>query len=64
MALFDTLFANVRKIVLMEHKIDSMIERVDRLAGFAEDHEKRLIRIETLVEVAQGRSGPPRLRGD
>ena len=60
MSVWDDLKGSIRKIVLMESRIDGIAAAVDRLADQALDHEKRLIRIETMIELAQRRAGPSR----
>jgi hypothetical protein len=44
---------SIRKIVLMESRIGGRTDAVDRLSDQSLDHEKRLIRIETMIEMAQ-----------
>ncbi len=46
---------SVRKIILMQDKIDRLASGLSRLSADVMDHEKRLIRIETMIEMAQGR---------
>jgi hypothetical protein len=46
---------SIRKIILMESRIDGLTDAVDRLTDQSLDHEKRLIRIETMIEVAQNK---------
>lgn len=61
MSAWSDLRDSIRKIILMQDKIDRLAQGVDRVASEVMDHEKRLIRIETLIEVAQNRgpSGNP-----
>ena len=61
MSVWDDLKGSLRKIILMEARIDQLAGAVDKLSDQALDHEKRLIRIETMIEIAQTRgSGPER----
>ena len=46
---------SVRKIILMQDKIDRLASGLSRLSTDVMDHEKRLIRIETMIEMAQAR---------
>ena len=46
---------SVRKIILMQDKIDRLASGLSRLSADVMDHEKRLIRIETMIEMAQAR---------
>lgn len=54
---------SVRKIILMQDKIDRLATGLSRLSTDVMDHEKRLIRIETMIEMTQPRrdDGPRRL---
>ena len=63
MSVWSDLKDGIRQIILLESRIDQLNGAVDRLADQGLDHEKRLIRIETMIEVAQGRadSTPPKL---
>lgn len=66
MSAWDDLKGSLRKIILMESRIDQLAGAVDKLSDQSLDHEKRLIRIETMIEIAQGRgSGPehPEIQG-
>ena len=66
MSVWSDLKDGVRQIILLESRIDRLNGAVDRLADQSLDHEKRLIRIETMIAVAQGRadSPPPKLSRD
>ena len=59
MSVWDDLKGSLRKIILMEARIDQLAGAVDKLSDQALDHEKRLIRIETMIEIAQSRGGGP-----
>ncbi len=48
---------SVRKIILMQDKTDRLASGLSRLSADVMDHEKRLIRIETMIEMAQARRG-------
>ncbi len=62
MTAWSELKDSIRTIILMENRIDQLTDAVGRLADQSLDHEKRLIRIETMIEMAQsGGSGPRRL---
>lgn len=53
MSVWGDLKDGIRQVILMESRIDHLNGAVDRLADQSLDHEKRLIRIETMIEVAQ-----------
>ncbi len=55
MSMWHELKESLRKIIRMESRIDGLAGAVDRLTEASLDHEKRLIRIETMIEVAQNR---------
>lgn len=48
---------SVRRVILMQDKIDRLASGLTRLSADVMDHEKRLIRIETMIEMAQARHG-------
>jgi hypothetical protein len=51
--------SSIRQVILMEAKLQTLADGVETMADLVMDHEKRLIRIETLVEVAQSNRRPP-----
>ena len=59
MSALDSLFGSIRRVILMESKIQDLADGLKEVSRRV-DHEGRLIRIETLVEMAQRRP-PPRL---
>jgi hypothetical protein len=56
----DSLLGSIRRVILMESKIQDLADGLKEVSRRVVDHEGRLIRIETLVELAQRRA-PPRL---
>lgn len=61
MSAWGELKDSIRKIILMEDKIDRLANGLTTIGDRVMDHEKRLIRIETMIEMAQGpRRLPPR----
>ena len=60
MSWLKDLGANLKKIVLMEHKIDQLGDEVKSLRTDVLDHGSRLIRIETMIEMAQAQAGSSR----
>ena len=63
MSWLQDLGTNLKKIVLMEHKINRLGEEVKSLRADVLDHGTRLVRIETMIEMAQARRGssPPEI---
>ena len=55
MSAWSDIKGSIRKIILMQDKIDRLAKGVSDLSANVMDHEKRLIRIETMIEMAQGR---------
>ena len=64
MSALDNLLGSIRRVILMESKIQDLADGLKEVSRRVIDHEGRLIRIETMVELAQARSGPPRLRSE
>ncbi len=60
MSALDSLLGSIRRVILMESKIQDLADGLKEVSRRVVDHEGRLIRIETLVEMAQRRP-PPRL---
>ena len=63
MGAWDDLKKNIRQIVLIEDKLDRLSDGLSSLSSQVMDHEKRLIRVETVIEIvlSRGGSGPKRL---
>ena len=69
-ALSDALAA-LKNVVLMQERLDSMRTEQTRINGdlrdlntYAQSIDKRLIRIETMIEMNMGRGATPRLEGN
>ena len=56
MSVWSDLKDGIRQVILLESRIDQLTGAVDRLTAQSLDHEKRLIRIETMIAVVQGRA--------
>ena len=50
---------SIRKIILMQDKLERLANGLSAIGDQVIDHEKRLIRIETMIEVAQSQRNPP-----
>jgi hypothetical protein len=61
-AVADALAA-LKEVLLMRGDIDRLAKNVDKLATMTDDLDRRMIRIETMVEIASKRasSAPARL---
>ena len=64
MSALDNLLGSIRRVILMESKIQDLADGLKEVSRRVIDHEGRLIRIETMVELAQRRSVPPRLESE
>lgn len=61
MSLLADALATTKKIFLVSEELDRLSEDVKELSRAVDDHEGRLIRIETMIEMAQwGQKLPPR----
>jgi len=47
---------------LIKEKLDRTAKRIEKLSDYVVDHEKRLIRMETIVDIAKSRSDKKRLK--
>ncbi len=52
MSVVDRILSGLRDLIVMREELARIGESVRTLAAEARDHERRLIRIETLIEVA------------
>lgn len=52
MSVVDRILTGLRDLIVMREELARTGETIRTLAGDVRDHEKRLIRIETLIEVA------------
>jgi hypothetical protein len=52
-------FAGMKRIIQLDSDVERLRHAVEKLDGTVVDHEKRLIRIETMIEMARN---APRLR--
>ena len=58
MSAIDSLLKSIRRVILMESKINDLADGLKEMSRRIVDHDGRLIRIETLVEIAQRRTLP------
>jgi len=57
-AIADALAA-LKEVLQMRGDIDRLAKNVDKLATMADDLDRRMIRIETMVEIASKRASTP-----
>jgi hypothetical protein len=62
MSFAEKLLDGLRATVEMRGDIDRVSDRVERMADDLLDHEKRLVRIETMIEMTRGAPSPSRPR--
>jgi hypothetical protein len=55
MSLLSEVIKYGKDIVLLGERVDALITERKEMSKRLEDHERRLIRIETLIEFSQGR---------
>jgi hypothetical protein len=48
---------HMKRIVLMDDKVARLADNIDDMRAILTDHEKRLIRIETMIEMSGRQSG-------
>lgn len=53
MSLLDRLVGSARAIVLIDDKVDRLERAVDKLTDKVDDHDRRLVRVETVIEFAR-----------
>ena len=61
MSILDRIFDGVRSVVSLEDRMTTVIAQNREQAEQLLDHEKRLVRIETMIEMGGGRPPPRRL---
>lgn len=60
MSTIDSLLHSIRRVILMESKLQSLAEGLKEISERVVDHEGRLIRLETIIDISRHR-GPPLL---
>ena len=58
MSAWTELRDGVRKVILMQDQLERLSAQSEKVAGQLANHERRLVRIETLIEIAQSRRLP------
>ena len=61
MSTAESLFGLVKRSLLLADRVERLAMAVGDLGKEVREHDRRLIRIETMVEVGLRRAGPPRL---
>jgi hypothetical protein len=58
MTLLDRLIGGARSIALIDDKVDRLEKAVEKVTVKVEGHEQRLVRVETIIEIARGGASP------
>lgn len=58
MSIWTELRDGIRQAVLMQDRLERLSGQVDRTVEHLRDHDRRLTRIETLIELARSRQLP------
>lgn len=53
MSAWDDLRDGIRKAILMQERVERLTSAVEKLEDGLLDHDRRLVRIETMIELAQ-----------
>ncbi len=63
MNLFDRGYSAFKRIVILDEKIERIRDDISELKAASRDHEGRLIRVETLIQIGliMPQSPPPQL---
>ena len=61
MSLYGDAIAAIRSVILIDESVQSVAAKVDRLADEVRDMRERLVRVETIVEVARLGGRIPRI---
>ena len=59
MSLLTEVIKYGKDIVLLGERVDQLVTQRKEMTARLEDHERRLVRIETLIELSQGRRREP-----
>ena len=51
----------MKRLILLDDKVGQLADQIDDMRDIIMDHEKRLIRIETMIEMSSRQSGVDKL---
>lgn len=54
MSVLDQVLGGIREAILLSEKVERLSRNAEALAFELRDHDRRLVRLETMVEMAQG----------
>jgi hypothetical protein len=58
MSAIDRILHAIRRVMVMEHKIQTLTDGVDGMAGTVLDHERRLVALETTLKLSRSNTLP------
>ena len=61
MGLFKDVYDGMKRLTIMSSRLERLEKEFDAVQATTLDHEKRLIRIETMIEIGQRGGISPRL---
>ena len=61
MSFSDRLFGLAKRSLLLSESVDRLMTTVGDLGKEVREHDRRLIRLETMIEIGMRRAGPSRL---
>ncbi len=61
MSLYGEAIAAIRSVILLDERVQAMAKKVDKLADEVRDTKERLVRLETIVEIARPDGGVLRI---
>jgi hypothetical protein len=61
MSVADRLFGLAKRSLLISERVERLSNVVDELAKEMREQDRRLVRVETVIDIGLRRSGPPRL---
>ena len=64
MTALGDVIAGIRKVLLLEHRVESLATEVERLSAAHAETRERLIRLEVIIDEARRAAEARRLRGD
>lgn len=64
MSLYGEAMAAIRSVILLDERVQAMTKKVDKLADDVRDTKDRLVRLETIVEIARPDGGVLRITRD
>lgn len=64
MTLYGEAIAAIRSVILIDERVQSVAQKLDRLADEVRNMKDRLIRLETMVEIVRSGGGVLRIAQD